>query len=143
MSFCKYIKSTLQVGTFLIRFSDSELGGVTVAWISSEQNLNYKITFGKKNWTCKYCQKKLVSGFWKSKVWMLGSHPKKPWWLLMAQSGKLWFSYIIALDIDTCHNITTFIKAVLKKILQRTRRRTRRKWQCCNRSPGKIQNSSF
>ena len=25
-----------EVGTFLIRFSDSELGGVTVAWISSK-----------------------------------------------------------------------------------------------------------
>ena len=36
--------STMQVGTFLIRFSDSELGGVTVAWISSEQILNDNIS---------------------------------------------------------------------------------------------------
>ena len=38
-----------QVGTFLIRFSDSELGGVTVAWISSEQNLIITDHIKRKN----------------------------------------------------------------------------------------------
>ena len=33
----------LQVGTFLIRFSDSELGGVTVAWISGLQVFEFAL----------------------------------------------------------------------------------------------------
>ena len=32
-----------EIGTFLIRFSDSELGGVTVAWISSMHDLQIKV----------------------------------------------------------------------------------------------------
>ena len=36
-------------GTFLIRFSDSELGGVTVAWITvNETGTTVKLIFGER-----------------------------------------------------------------------------------------------
>ena len=40
----EFLKSS-DVGTFLIRFSDSELGGVTVAWSSCKQQLNFSNSF--------------------------------------------------------------------------------------------------
>lgn len=33
--------STCQNGTFLLRFSDSELGGVTIAWVSGKEIKDY------------------------------------------------------------------------------------------------------
>ena len=35
----------------------------------------------------------LLPGSLVSKIWMITSHVKKPYWLLMAQSRKLWFGY--------------------------------------------------
>lgn len=35
--------STCQAGTFLLRFSDSELGGITIAWVSGKHFRNFGI----------------------------------------------------------------------------------------------------
>ncbi|KAI1892222.1 hypothetical protein AGOR_G00131090 [Albula goreensis] len=45
-------------GTFLLRFSDSEIGGITIAYVSSSENRGRKIQniqpFTKKTWRSKY-----------------------------------------------------------------------------------------
>ena len=32
-------------GTFLLRFSDSELGGITIAWVADQQDKGWLISF--------------------------------------------------------------------------------------------------
>ena len=52
----EFLKAS-EVGTFLIRFSDSELGGVTVAWSSCEYTSGVErvIVIGHDDIICTWC----------------------------------------------------------------------------------------
>ena len=39
-------------GTFLLRFSDSELGGITIAWVADQQDKGWLISFEVFSFDC-------------------------------------------------------------------------------------------
>ena len=71
-------------GTFLIRFSDSELGGVTVAWITvNETGTTVKLIFGERGCVDPLCISSDIITYCRSKrgchvtaVHTKGSHDK-------------------------------------------------------------------